>query len=192
MKTLEGDEMTATAATLPVGAALRIAPAFVATTANDATGIETAIEAEYDSAAGRYVLRTIVSRAIRRDVAEDDLRRGRTQQMVQAAVPRCIALQMQDTSDAPWVTVADLTASEGRIIPSWMVSAVVKHGVKSERHDVIEILYGASALAGIPPVKTIALELGVPHRTASDWIKKARAAGRLKGMNYNVGRQADA
>ena len=27
------------------------------------------------------------------------------------------------------------------------------------------------------------MELGVPHRTASDWIKKARAAGRLNGMS---------
>jgi len=31
----------------------------------------------------------------------------------------------------------------------------------------------------------------VPHRTASDWVKKARAAGRLEGMSYIVGRQAD-
>ena len=57
--------------------------------------------------------------------------------------------------------------------------------------DVIEILYGTSALAGLPPVKAIQTELGVPHRTASDWIKKARVAGRLNGMTYIVGRQAD-
>lgn len=57
--------------------------------------------------------------------------------------------------------------------------------------DVIEILYGTAALAGMPPVKVVQAELGVPHRTASDWIKKARTAGRLEGMSYIVGRQAD-
>lgn len=30
-----------------------------------------------------------------------------------------------------------------------------------------------------------------PYRTAQDWITRARAAGRLDGMNYAVGRQAD-
>ena len=59
------------------------------------------------------------------------------------------------------------------------------------RMDVIEILYGTAALAGMPPVKAVQAELGVPHRTASDWIKKARTAGRLEGMSYIVGRQAD-
>jgi hypothetical protein len=63
--------------------------------------------------------------------------------------------------------------------------------MKAERMDVIEILYGAAALSGLPPVKAVQVELNVPHRTASDWIKKARDAGRLKGMSYSVGRQAD-
>ena len=33
-------------------------------------------------------------------------------------------------------------------------------------------------------------ELGIPHRTASQWIIDARKAGRLEGMNYNAGRPA--
>ena len=49
--------------------------------------------------------------------------------------------------------------------------------MKDERWDVIEILYGTAALADLPPVKLIALELDVPERTASDWIQKARGAG---------------
>lgn len=40
-------------------------------------------------------------------------------------------------------------------------------------------------------VKLIALELDIPERTASDWIKKAREAGRLVGMTSNVGRPAN-
>lgn len=48
-----------------------------------------------------------------------------------------------------------------------------------------------AALAGLPPVKAVQVELGVPHRTAADWIYKARAAGRLEGMSYTPGRQAD-
>lgn len=191
VKTPDGDTMTAQAATLPVGSALRIAPAFIATTVNDDSGIETAVEAAYDPKQGRYVMTTIVARAIRSGVAEDDLRHVPTQGIVQAAVPHCIALQLDESPDAPWVTVADLTANEGRIIPQWMAAAVVKRGVKAERYDVIEILYGASALASTPPVKTVQIELNVTHRTASDWIAKARAAGRLAGMNYHAGRQAD-
>ena len=61
-------------------------------------------------------------------------------------------------------------------------------GDTDERCDVIEILYGTSVLADLPPVKMIALELNVPERTASDWIKKARGAGRLVGLTSHVGR----
>jgi hypothetical protein len=56
--------------------------------------------------------------------------------------------------------------------------------------QVIELLYGSAALAGLPPAKLIQAELCVPHRTASSWIIAARAAGRLAGMNYNAGRPA--
>ncbi len=66
----------------------------------------------------------------------------------------------------------------------------MKRGMKDERWEVIEILYGTAALADPPPVKLIALELDVPERTASDWVQKARAAGWLVGMTSNVGRPA--
>ncbi|CDK02003.1 hypothetical protein MIC448_980010 [Microbacterium sp. C448] len=114
-----------------------------------------------------------------------------TQAILQTAIPHCIALQLSDSDDGAWITVADLTASDGRVIPEWMAEAVVKRGMKAERLDVIEILYGTAALAGLPPVKAVQVELGVPHRTAADWIYKARAAGRLEGMSYTPGRQAD-
>ncbi|WP_404429929.1 hypothetical protein LG299_10420 [Microbacterium lacus] len=100
---------------------------------------------------------------------------------MQAAIPHCIAVRLEDAPDAKWVTVADLTTGEGRIVPPWLAAAVVKRGMKDERWDVIEILYGTAALSDLPPVKLISLELSVPERTASDWIKKARDAGRLVG-----------
>lgn len=72
-----------------------------------------------------------------------------------------------------------------------MAAAAVKRGTKDKRWEVVEIVYGAAALSGIPPVKALQNELNIPHRTASDWINKARTLGRLDGMTYTVGRQAD-
>lgn len=195
MQTLDGKPMSWREATLPVGSALRIAPAFVALASDETSEIETAIEAHYDPEQGRYMITTVINRAARAgvDVNNLALRQVPIQGILQAAAPQCIALTLdrEDDPAATWTTVADLTASEGRIIPSWMAAQVVQHGNRAERLEVIEILYGTAALAGLPPVKAIQLELDVPHRTASDWIKKARAAGRLDGMTYTVGRQAD-
>lgn len=188
MKTTDGQQMSGHAATQPVGAALRIAPGFVATASDDDSGVETTIEAHYNPHRGRYIIKTILNRAIAEDFDEDRLRHTAPQAILQAAIPHCITVRLDDTPDTPWVTVADLTTNEGRIIPKWMADAVVKRGMKDERWDVIEILYGTSALSDTPPVKLIALELAIPERTASDWIKKARNAGRLVGLTSNVGR----
>jgi len=186
--TLDGTPMSADAATEPVGSALRIAEAFIATTTNDETGIETTLEAHYSPDEGQYVVTTLVSRAIRPDFDRRALRHIAAQAIVQAAVPHCIAVRMDSSGEGDWTTIADLTAGEGRIVPEWMAAAVVKRGMKEARMEVIEILYGAAALADLPPTKAVQVELDVPHRTASDWIAKARAAGRLKGMNYTQGR----
>lgn len=188
VKTTDGQPMSGLALTQPVGTALRIAPGFVATAQDHATGVETTIEAHFNPQRGRYVVTTIVNRAISDEFDEMRLRHTAPQSILQAAIPHCIAVQLDDGPDATWLTIADLTTNEGRIIPPWMAQAVVKRGMKGERWDVIEILYGTSALSGMPPVKLIALELDVPERTASDWISKARIAGRLVGMTSNVGR----
>ena len=188
VKTPDGQPMSELAITQPVGTALRIAPGFVATAQDDVSGVETTLEAHYDQQRGRYIVTTIVNRAISDNFDEDRLRHTASQAILQAAIPHCIAVQLDDAQDARWLTVADLTTSEGRIIPPWMAQAVVKRGMKDERWDVIEILYGTSALSDLPPVKMISLELNVPERTASDWIKKARGAGRLVGLTSNVGR----
>ncbi|MDQ7876589.1 helix-turn-helix domain-containing protein [Microbacterium sp. QXD-8] len=191
VKTLDGATMSAEWATHPVGSALHIAPAFVATAVDESSGVETTIEAHYKLHRGRYVITRIINRAIADDFNEDRLKHTAPQAIVQTAIPRCIALQLDDSPDAGWTTVADLTSLDGRIIPPWMAQAVVKRGVKDERWEVIEILYGTAALADLPPVKLIAAELDVPERTASDWIQKARAAGWLAGLSSNVGRPAN-
>lgn len=183
--------MSAQDATVSVGSALRIAPAFVATAVDESTGVETTIEAHYSADRGRYVITTIINRAIAADFSEERLKHAAPQAIVQIAIPHCIALLLDDSPGAKWTTVADLTTPDGRIIPPWMAQAVAKRGMKDERWAVIEILYGTAALADLPPVKLIALELDVPERTASDWIQKARTAGWLVGMTSNVGRPAN-
>ena len=190
MKTPDGQAMTAEYATLPVGASLRIAPEFTASTVDTTAGIETTIEAHYLPQRGRYVITTIVNRAISEEFSEDRLKHAAPQAIIQSAIPQCIALQLDDDPGANWTTVSDLTSSEGNIIPPWMAQAVVKRGMKDERWAVIEILYGTAALSDLPPVKLIASELDIPERTASDWIQKARAAGWLEGMTSNIGRPA--
>lgn len=187
MKTIDGKKMTPKAATEPVGSALRIAPGFTATTVDDDAGIETTLDAVYDADEGRYIVTTIVNRGIRKGFDEIALRHTGPQAILQAAIPQCVAVKL----DHGWFTVAELSSTEGRIIPEWLAADVVKRGSKTDRMEVIQILYGASALAGIAPTKFVQVELGVPHRTASDWIGKARSAGYLKGMSYTSGRQAD-
>lgn len=191
MKTLDGKAMTWRSATQPVGTALRIAPAFVASTTDEDAGVETTIEAHYSTEEGRYIVTTIINRAVRPDFDQQALRRTASVAILQAAVPHCIAVSLTDEVDARWTSIADLASTDGRIVPPWMAAAAVKRGAKEDRMETIEIIFGAAALSGTPPVRAVQIELDIPHRTASDWIKKARATGRLEGMTYNVGRQAD-
>ncbi|MGW9345897.1 hypothetical protein ACWGR3_30620 [Streptomyces albidoflavus] len=192
VKTLDGNAMTSEHATELIGATLRIALGFLAIAFDDATGIQTTIEAHYNAGRGRYVITKIINEAVGADFLEDRLKHVATQGILQAAIPQCIALLLDDSAGATPTTVADLTSTEGRIIPPWMAQAVVKRGVKDERWEVIEILYGTAALAGLPPLKLIAHELDVPERTAAYWVQEARAAGWLAGLTSNLGRPANA
>ncbi|WP_249354086.1 hypothetical protein [Microbacterium sp. 2FI] len=195
VRTPAGKKMTAAAATRPVGTALRIAPEFVASAIDDESGIETTLRASYIADEGRYLVSEVNNRATRAGVEINNiaLRQVAVQQILQAATPHCITMTLDDEDDpsSTWIPLSQLTTAEGKIIPPWMAEQVTRRGSSDERMDVIELLYGAAALSGQPPVKAIQLELGVPHRTASDWVKRARAAGRLEGMSYIVGRQAD-
>ena len=194
VKTLEGQEVTWRVATQSVGSALRIAPAFVATTTDAALGVETSVTARYLRNDGRYVIRAVTNTAVRDDVEMNYPTAAKVgiQAIVQAAAPRCIFLTLdaEDDPRAKWLSVDQLTTAGERILPPMLAAEVVKRGGSEARMDVVELLYGSAALAGLPPAKLIQHELGIPHRTASQWIIDARKAGRLKGMNYNAGRPA--
>ncbi|KJL44154.1 hypothetical protein RS82_01117 [Microbacterium trichothecenolyticum] len=184
--TLGGSKMTEKAMTEQIGDSLRIAPAFVASIVSDESGIETTLEAQYHREEGRYVVTSILNNAVRDDFDPEALRRTAVSPILQTAVPWCMAIDLER-----WITVGDLTEGEGRMIPDYMAREVVKRGAGQVRMEVIQIIYGAAALAGLPPVKAVQREIEVPHRTASDWIMRARKDGWLEGMNYAVGRQAE-
>lgn len=196
VKTLDGSEVTWEKATQPVGSALRIAPGFLARTANDELGVSTTVEARYSGDEGRYVIDAVTNRVTRSNVElnHPTVAKIRMQAIVQAAAPRCIFLTLDDEQDpfAEWLSVDMLTTTSGRIIPPVVAELVTRRGSSVERMEAIEILYGAAALSSLPPARLIERELGVPHRTASAWIIEARKAGRLAGMNYNAGRPAGA
>lgn len=194
VKTLDGQPVTWREATQPVGSALRIAPAFVATTIDAALGVETSVTAQYVREHGRYVIKRVLNSAARDDVEVNfaTVTKVGLQSIVQAAAPRCIYLTLDDEADlhAAWLSVEELTTAKGRLIAPMVAAEVVKHGGSEVRMDVVEVLYGSAALAGLPPAKLLQQELGIPHRTASQWIINARKAGRLDGMNYNAARPA--
>src|SRR6478735_6957229 len=185
VKTLDGQQVTWHAATEPVGSALRIAPAFVATTTDAALGVETSVTARYLRGEGRYVIRGVTHTAVGDDVELNypTVAKVGMQAIVQSAAPRCIFLTLDDEADplARWISVDELTTSRGRMLPPELAAEVVRRGSSEARMQVIELLYGSAALAGLPPAKLIQAELGIPHRTASSWIIAARAAGRLAG-----------
>ncbi|WP_228480921.1 hypothetical protein [Microbacterium luteum] len=194
VKTLDGQEVTWRAATEPVGSALRIAPAFIATASDAALGVKTAVTARYVRGEGRYLIKVVTNTAVRDDVEVNypTVAKVGMQAIVQMAAPRCIFLTLEDEDDpkARWLSVDQLTTSGGRILPPMLAAEVVKRGAGEARMEVVELLYGSAALAGLPPAKLLQQELGIPHRTASQWIIDARKAGRLEGMKYNAGRPA--
>ncbi len=194
VKTLDGQELTWDAATEPVGSALRIAPAFIATATDAVLGVKTTLTARYVRSEGRYLIKVVTNTAVRDDVEVNypTVAKVGMQAIVQTAAPRCIFLTLEDEDDpnATWLSVDQLTTSGGRILPPMLAAEVVKRGAGEARMEVVELLYGSAALAGLPPAKLLQQELGIPHRTASQWIIDARKAGRLEGMKYNAGRPA--
>jgi hypothetical protein len=194
VKTLDGQKVTWRTATQPVGSALRITPEFVASATDAALGIKTSVTTRYMRDDGRYVIRAVTNIATRDGVELNypTVAKVGMQAIVQSAAPRCIflTLEAEDDPRAKWVSIEQLTTSAGRILPPTVAAEVVKRGGSDARMDAIELLYGSAALAGLPPAQLIQRELGIPHRTASQWIIDARKSGRLAGMNYNAGRPA--
>jgi len=196
VRTPDGNRMASKHATLPLGSALRIAPAFVATTVADGIGVETAIEVGYSSDAGRYRITATAHRAVNgtEEITPTVLRQVRLGELLSAAVPYCIVVQYEDA----WLdgvnkrgTVHELLAGGGRIIPAKLASLAAKAGPTRDTLELVQLIYGVSALAAQPPMRAVAAELGIPERTATHWITKARKAGFLEGITYAVGRQPD-
>ena len=181
--------MTWKHATLPLGSALRIAPAFQATALVEDISVETTIEAGYVADAGRYRVTATGHRAVgpTTEITPSTLRQVRLGEVLSAAVPYCVVVEL----DGKPVTVQDLTASEGRILPAWMAAESTKAGPTADTLELVQLVYGVAALAAQPPMRAVATEFGIPERTATHWITKARRAGLLDGITYAVGRQPD-
>jgi len=110
------------------------------------------------------------------------------QGIMKRAAMRCIALALDAEEDpgASWTTASEHTSNAGRVMPPRRAQEVVKRVSKTERVDVIEIICGPAELEGPAPINAVQTDNEVPHRTASAWIKKARAAARLGKMTSMV------
>jgi hypothetical protein len=191
VRTLAGTKVTTRQATHPIGTGLRIVPKFRAT-ATDQVDVpfDTTIEVHYSPDLGRYLIVESTFRA--RDGEEINavtLRKARTAEVLKAAAPECITLDVLD--DGHWIRASELTTVQDRILPPVIVSEIRKRKNTEARMDAVEIIYGVAALSGLPPTQAVQNEMGIPHRTAADWISKARDAGRLEGMAYVAGRRVD-
>ena len=189
VRTPDGKRMTWKRATLPLGSALRIAPAFTATATADDIGVETTIEAAYSSDAGRYRIVATAHRASTEtaEITPTVLRQVRLGELLSAAVPYCVAVDFEGKQRS----VHDLLATGGRIVPEPLAAVAVAAGPTANTLGLVHLIYGVAALAALPPMRAVATELGIPERTATHWITKARNAGLLDGITYAVGRQPD-
>jgi len=196
VRTPDGQRMASKYATLPLGSALRIAPAFVATAVASDIGVETTIHASYSSEAGRYRITGTAHRAAEgtEEISPTVLRQVRLGELLSAAVPYCVVVDYEDAllkDVQKRGTVQELLADGGRIVPAKLASIAAKAGPTADTLELVQLIYGVSALAAQPPMRAVASALGIPERTATHWITKARKAGLLEGITYAVGRQPD-
>lgn len=189
MRTPDGQRMASKHATLPLGSALRIAPAFTATATAEDIQVETTIQAVYSADAGRYRIAATAHRASAGsgEITPTVLRQVRLGELLSAAVPYCVAVEFEGKQRS----VHDLLATGGRVIPEPLAAVAVLAGPTSDTLGLVQLIYGVAALAALPPMRAVASELGIPERTATHWIAKARNAGLLDGITYAVGRQPD-
>jgi hypothetical protein len=189
VRTPDGQRMTWKHATLPLGTALRIAPAFQATATADDIPVQTTIEAIYSPHAGRYRIVSTAHRATTEtaEITPTVLRQVRLGELLSAAVPYCVTVDFEGKQR----TVHDLLATDGRVVPKSLATLAVAAGPTADTLGLVHLIYGVAALAALPPMRAVATELGIPERTATHWITKARRAGLLDGITYTVGRQPD-
>jgi hypothetical protein len=190
VRTPDGKTVTAKQATLPLGSALRIVPAFTATAIADDIPVETTISASYSRNAGRYRITNTAHQAVGEaaEITPTVLRQVRLGELLSAAVPFCVAIS-DDTIGRG--TVRELVGAGASLLPEWMAVAAAKAGPTGETLELVQLIYGVAALSAHAPMRAVATELGIPERTATHWITKARNAGLLDGITYAVGRQPD-
>ncbi|MBO1740725.1 hypothetical protein [Leifsonia sp. TF02-11] len=190
VRTPDGQHMTWQHATLPLGSALRIAPAFTATATAEDISVETTIHTRFDTDAGRYMVTATAHRPIEPaiEITPAVLRQVRLGELLSAAVPYCVAV---DDNDLGTGTVRELRGEGERLLPAWMTEMIAQAGPTANTLEIVQLLYGIAALAARPPIVAVAAELGISERTARHWIGKARRAGLLDGIRYTVGRQPD-
>ena len=188
MRTPDGKPVTAKQATLPLGSALRIVPAFTATSTAGDIPVESTIIASYSPNAGRYRITNTAHRAVgdAAEITPTVLRQVRLGELLSAAVPYCVAISDEGIGHG---TVRELLGAGGRLLPEWMATAAAKAGPTGETLEIVQLIYGIAALSAQAPMRAVATELGIPERTATHWITKARNAGLLDGITYAVGRQ---
>ena len=118
--------MTWKHATLPLGSALRIAPAFTATATADDISVETTISAVYAASAGRYRITATSQRAVGGDgeITSAVLRQVRLGEVLSAAVPLCVTVEFEGKQRS----VQELLQQDGRVLPEWMATAAAKAG----------------------------------------------------------------
>jgi hypothetical protein len=169
---------------------LRILPAFVATSVAEDISVETTIRAEYSRDAGRYRILSTAHRAVgdTDEITPTLLRKIRLGELLGEAVPACVVIDDEQIGRG---IVRDLLGAGTRLLPSWLADAAAKNGPTADTLELVQLIYGVAALAGQPPMRAVANELGIAERTATHWIMKARAAGLLDGITYAVGRQPD-
>lgn len=199
MRTPKGSPVTPQDATQIIGNALRIVPRFTVHAEDEQTGLGNTLDVEYDKTEGRYVIRQAAVRSLAgTEITGTELRQVRLAEVVQAASPHCVAFALGDDDSA--ITAAEVTATEGRLLPKWLADSLVtttesrnlpepaRTEAREARLDAVQLVYGVAALTGQPPAKAIERELGVAPRTAAHWIHLARNAGRLEGLGYAAGR----
>jgi hypothetical protein len=187
VRTPDGQRMTWKHATVPLGSALRIAPAFTATATADDTKVRNTIEAVYSSDAGRYQIVATAHRATEGEITPTVLRQIRLGELLTAAVPHCVAVEFEGKQRS----VTELLAAEGRLVPKPIAAIAVAAGPTEDTLGLVQLIYSVAALAAQPPMRAVATELGIPERTATHWITKARKTSLLDGITYAVGRQPD-
>lgn len=201
VRTPEGKPVERHDANRRIGAALWIVPRYRVTAEDEHTGLGSTLDVAYDAVEGRFVVREAgVYSLSGGEITGTELRRVRLAEIVQAASPQCVAFALDD--EDLFVTAAELAESEGRMLPTWLtdtlaaapglgsLSESARVEAREARLDAVQLVYGVAVLTGQPPAKAIERELNVAPRTAAQWIRAARDAGRLEGLGYPIGRPA--